>query len=107
MQGFGNRISVGGVGPKIGRINDERVSFPMAARISHPRPDVLGKMRACVNGNNADVMDHFDLNYRASAILNDLVSAVVRSGKQWRSGLLSLETTLIKRPAPKTFRRMQ
>ena len=72
---------------EVRRLDNERIPLPTAARISHPLPDAVGRMRAPVEGNEPDVVDHLDQNGHVTRPLHDLVGVVVASGKDRRPGV--------------------
>src|SRR5579883_1963926 len=65
----------------IGRVHDQRVAFPMTARISFPLPDGGGDVRPAVQRNDAGVVDHLGENDDVSRHLHNLISIVVAGRK--------------------------
>src|SRR5947209_8356714 len=71
---------------EIGCVDDERAAVPTAARVAQPLTDVLWQMRAAVQRNDPNVMDHFDENDHVSGCLQDLVVVVVSARKHGLPG---------------------
>ena len=61
----------------IGGLDDQRVAFPVAARIAHVLADVGAHVRAAVERDHAALMDHFVAEHHVSGRLHDLVAVVV------------------------------
>src|SRR5215831_6807267 len=68
---------------EIRRLHDERVAFPMAARVSFQLTNVLRNMRPVFQWNDADVVNHLNQNRHVSGTLNNSNIVVVRSRKHW------------------------
>ena len=45
------------LGRKIGRLDDQRIAFPAASRVTAPLPNALGQMRTAVERNDACLVD--------------------------------------------------
>src|SRR6266850_1725505 len=66
---------------EIGRLDDERVAFPMAARIAHICADVFSGMRTAVERNDAGLMNHLGENGHKPWTLHNLGSIAVDHGE--------------------------
>src|SRR5262245_29446111 len=68
---------------EVRRLDDERVAFPMASRVSFQLANLLRKMRPVFEWNDADVVNHLNQNRHVSGTLNNSNIVVVRSRKHW------------------------
>src|SRR5580698_8221754 len=75
-----------GVFGEIGGVDHQRLTLPMADRVAHPQPYRGWRMRAPIQGNHADVMNHFTHNHHVVRRLHDLEVVVVYSWKHRRPG---------------------
>jgi len=67
-----------GLAAEVDRVHDERVAFPVSARIAHPLPHVLGKRGgAVVDRDDPRFVNHLVVNHHVARRLDDLVVAVV------------------------------
>src|SRR5207253_7659761 len=72
---------------EIGRVDDQRISLPMAARIPHPLSNARRQMRTPVEGDDANVVNHLDQNRDVFGRLHDLIIIVVPAGyHRWSGG---------------------
>src|SRR5437764_12468286 len=82
-----------------GGVDNQRVTVPMAARISIPRPEVGPEMRAAVEWDDASLMDHFRVQDDVTRRLHNLVAVVV-GARPHRSRYAAGDTSL---PRPVVF----
>jgi len=64
-------------GNEIRRFDNQGVSFPMAAGVSHPRPDVGIHVRPAIHRNHSRFMNHLIAKYNVARRLHDLISRIV------------------------------
>src|SRR5438552_4190261 len=63
--------------PEVGRLDDESVAFPVAARVAHVEADALRRMRAAVEQDHARLVDHLVLDRDGVLRLHDAVRVAV------------------------------
>src|SRR5262249_28730550 len=88
---------------EVRRLDDERIAFPMASRVSFQLANLLRKMRLAFEWNDADVVNHLNKNRHVSGTLNNWNIVVVRSGKHWRPCRGPNNATLSQRPVLRTI----
>src|SRR5205814_9426548 len=71
------RSAVGGLILEVGRLDDQRLAFPMAARVAHVGADALANVRARIDGNDAGLVNHLVANRDEAGALVDLIGAAV------------------------------
>src|SRR5579871_147433 len=64
---------------EIGRFHDERVAFPMPARIAHVGTDVASHVWAPIRRNHPRFVDHLVADSHVTGPLHDLVAEVIKS----------------------------
>src|SRR5436309_8896117 len=60
------------VGPEIRRFDDQRIPFPMTARVAQPLPKVFSNMRSSVERDRTGTVDHLGRNDDISWALENL-----------------------------------
>ena len=70
---------------EVGGLDDQRVAFPAADRIAHPRPDVLRQVLAA-DADDARVVDHLHQDHHVIRRLHDLEVVVVEVIRHERRG---------------------
>src|SRR5262249_52873172 len=70
---------------KIRGVDDERISFPMSTRVSHPLLDSLWKMRSSIHRNDARVVDLLVKDDDVSRCLYQLIVIVVAGRRHRRA----------------------
>src|SRR6185436_18873618 len=75
-------------------LDDERIAFPAAARVSSPLADVRRKRRPAVEGNDASVMDHLVQYHEVLRSLEDLHIGIVAATYHRRPGVEANDATV-------------
>src|SRR5262249_38522043 len=88
---------------EVRRLDDERVAFPMASRVSFQLANLLRKMRPVFEWNDADVVNHLNQNRHVSGTLNNSNIVVVRSRKHWGPCECPSNAALCQPPALRTI----
>src|SRR5437016_2074079 len=70
---------------EVGGVHDERVAFPVAARVSQPEPDVRPEMLTVLEVNEPRLMDHLVQESDRVGSLKDVHVVVVRARQHWRA----------------------
>ena len=73
-----SHVSLVDVG-EIDRLNDERIAFPVAARVAQPLFDAGPDVRTPVHRNDPRVVNHLDENHDVAGHLQDLIVMVVEA----------------------------
>jgi hypothetical protein len=68
---------------EVGRLDHQRVAFPVSSRVAEPRAHVGRRVRPTVGGNHADFVEHLDQDHDRALALHDLIRRVV-SGRHHR-----------------------
>ena len=68
---------VGGVSAEIGGFNDQRVTFPTAARVTKPLTNIAREMRTVADRNHSGIVPHLHVDRDVLGRLHDLVIVVV------------------------------
>src|SRR6266850_1729345 len=69
---------------EIRRFDNQRLPLPATAGAPGPLTDVRRQVRAAVERNDADVVEHLDRNHHVAGRLHDLVGVVVGPAEHWR-----------------------
>ncbi len=68
---------------KLRRLDDERVAFPVSARVAHPLADALVEVRlSTVGRNDAGVVDHLVADRHDARVLDDAHAVAVDDGQR-------------------------
>ena len=86
MQAVGGTPEIRFIG-EVCCIHDERIAFPVPARVTEPQTHTCVQMWTPVDGNNAGFVDHFIKNDHLPGTLNDLYIAVVCDAGNSRKAL--------------------
>ena len=65
-------------------LNHQRISFPIAARIACPEPDIVIKTGAVIQRNNPRVVNHFRHDHGGVLTLDNLNIVVIEVWLKWR-----------------------
>ena len=66
-----------GVAAEVGRIDDKRIAFPLANRISQPQMHVAREVRTIRNRDHPSVVPHLHVYRHVRRRLDDLIVVVV------------------------------
>ena len=61
----------------VGRVDDERIAFPIAARIPFPLLNRSGRVRPAIQFNGAGIVNHLRHDHHGRGCLHDLIVALV------------------------------
>ena len=81
-------------GDEVGRLDDQRVALPAAARVPQPLPNPSVRMRPPVERDDPGVVDHLDEDHDITRRLEDLVVVVVEAGHH-RAGQPARDAPLV------------
>jgi hypothetical protein len=65
---------------EVRRVDDERVAFPVAARVAHVEVNVRARVRPAVERDHARLVDHLHRDRDVARCLDDLVRVAVDRG---------------------------
>ena len=88
------RVEAGRLIGEVGRLDDERITLPVAAGVAHPLPDAVGQVRAAVERHDARVVHHLVQDRDVVGGLEDLQVLVVARRHDRRSGVEAQEAAL-------------
>src|SRR6185295_1269219 len=90
--------AVGAAIPEVGRLDDERVAFPVAAGVAHVEADAFGQMRLAAERDDPRLVNHLDPDRDEPLSLDDLVRIAV-DGRQHRVRISARDAAVVEAEA--------